>query len=772
VKIEGPYVVIDFETRSDVDLAKCGVEKYAESPNTEALCFAWQFGGGLPAEGEILLGFPCCPPDVAAHVSAGLPVVAHNARFELTLWRMLRRRHPDWWPELRPEQLIDTMALARARSLPGSLAQLCSALRLPVEKDDIGHKLMLKMCKPRRPRKHEPQDLLLWHDDPADLDRLLAYCIRDVEAEAAALAELPPLPDRERALWLLDQRINDRGIYVDIEHVREAIPVADRERERLNNELFRLTAGEVRTPRSYAALKAWFAARGFVTADVRKDTIEKALSPNSPVAIGPGVRRALEICQEANKSSVAKLEAMDRGVCADGRVKGLLEYHGASTGRWAGRRVQPQNMMRTPKKFKVPEAEYVMFWLGIPGCETALADMHGSATNAIAWAMRSFLMAAPGHRLLSADYSNIEGRVLAWLSGETWKLDAFRRFDSFALDANGEKIPDGKGDFKRKGPDLYNVAFGKSFGVDPMSVTEEQRQIGKVQELALGYQGGHGAFLSMGKNYAVDLAKIAAAVKDATDPDTWQEAVAKYWGDFRLQADEALADMRIEAAVAAENGDEPDDLPDVDDLTSELARRERYGLGVDAWCALRIIIDGWRSAHFETVAFWKALERGAIAAVDHPGDVVTVGKVAYRVQGRFLLCRLPSGRCLGYPYPKIHREKSRFKNKDGSDKYEKKLTFWGVSSKTRKWQAQSAYGGLLAENVTQAVARDVLSAALLRLDPKGYETVLHVHDEIVSEMPDGAGSLGEFCDLMSRLEPWAEGLPVAVAGWEGRRYRK
>lgn len=735
---------IDFETRSDIDLRKTGVERYAESPNTDAVCIAWAFDAE-PVQGVQLLGWPVCPVDLAEHVAAGGRVVAHNARFEINIWAMLRRRDPDCWPELRAEQVTDTMALCRALALPGSLEQAAEALRLPVEKDKAGRALMLRLCKPRKPRKTEAHGLY-WHGTPEEFVRQLDYCKRDVEVERAIFNALPPLPERERRLWVLDQKINDTGLCLDAATIPYAIEATDEAKDRLNAELRKLTGGAVSTANATAAFRAWLETQNYSLPDLRKDTVEAALTRAEGAA-----RRALEIRQEASKSSTAKLEAMRAGLCSDGRVRGLLEYHGAATGRWAGRRVQPQNMMRTPDTFEVEDAEEVFAWLrerehrhGI------LAGLYGSTMNAVAWGMRSLIVAAPGKRFLCADYSNIEGRVLAWLAGEEWKLDAFR-----ALDAG-------------TGHDLYKLAFAASFGVRPEDVTKEQRQIGKVQELALGYQGAHGAFLSMGKNYRVDLVKIAAAVKASVPGNLWEDALGRYWSGALETAEEMLAGLRARERVAEENADEElEDLPDVWQLAARLAKSNRHGLGPDEWAAVRIIVDGWRKAHAATVALWRALEDASIEAVTHPGRVVAAGPIKYRKSGDYLLCRLPSGRALGYPYPEIVTEESALTGRP-----QRKLTFWGVSSKTRKWQKQFAYGGLLAENVTQATARDVLADALLRCDAAGYTVALHVHDEIVAEVPRDFGTLEELCTIMSASEPWAAGLPVAVAGWEGARYRK
>jgi DNA polymerase bacteriophage-type len=735
---------IDFETRSVCDLRKSGVEVYAEHPTTEGICLSWAIGADRPQSVNFLDPNHEPPRPLIEWIAAGGDVVAHNARFELSIWRMLRRRQPNVWPELRLEQLHDTMALALSMSLPAALGDLAKALRLPIEKDTVGHKLMLQMCKPRKPRKGEPTDRLLWKADAESVARLIEYCERDVEVERDVHKLLLPLIPRERKLWVIDQRINDRGVCVDVANVRRLRDAAALEKIRLDGELKAATGALVGTANSSVALRSYLAAEGVAAPDLRKDTVEKLLKGPLPDA----VRRIVEIRQEAAKSSVAKLAAMLNGAGADNRCRGILAFHGAGTGRWAGRRVQPQNMPRTPEDFEVSSAETVMSLLA-GGHRDAVAALFGSTMDAVSWSLRSLICASPGNRLLCADYSNIEGRGLAWLAGENWKLQAFRDYDA------------------GNGADLYKLAYSKSFGVPVDRVTKDDRQIGKVQELALGYQGGHGAFLSMAKNYRIDLDKIARAVQAAVPPGVWSDTLEAYWSGARETAEEILAAARLETQLAIERGEDVDAALSVDELAAVIARKHRYGLEPAVWAAVRIIVDGWRVAHPATVARWRALETAAIDAVRHPGKVTQAGKIKYLKTGDYLICRLPSGRPIFYPYARTVEQEGR----NGRPYF--KLIYEGTDSRTRKWRTQKAYGGLLCENVTQATARCILSDAIHRLEAANYPVAMHVHDEIVSELPHGRGSLSEFVGLMSELEPWAAGFPVIAAGeWEGLRYRK
>lgn len=737
----GKIAFIDFETRSTVDLRRTGVEVYAAHPSTDVLCLCWAFDDlpVLSARRPRESGAELAP--LFAHVAEGGTVVAHNARFELYLWRMMARRYG--WPELRIEQLRCTMAAGRALSLPGSLGELAAALKLPIEKDFDGYRLMLKMCKPRKPRKNEPQDAIIWEERPEDLARLIAYCERDVDVERSIYNTLTPLSQEEQDLWELDQHINDRGISIDTPAVTNLIELTEREKKRLAREMRNLTGQEVLSAAQTAKLRAWFGANGLKLPDLRKRTVANALK----LDVSPEIRRALELRQDATKASTAKLKAMTRGAGHDNRARGLLEYHGAGTGRWAGRRVQPQNMTRTPDEFHVEDAENIFEWARCPRGELGIALEYGTAMTGVSLSLRSLLVAGPRKRLLSADYVNIEGRVLAWLAGEAWKLDAFRQAD--------EGI----------GHELYVLTYSKSFGVPVEDVTKPQRQIGKVQELALGYQGGHGAFISMGANYNVDLDEIARAVEAAVTPSAWAEAKAQYWRGAEELAEEFLADMRAELEIEAED-DEDLEL----EMIGELVKAERYGLSVDTWAALRLIVDGWRDAHPATVSFWRTLADAARDAVENPGKVVQAGlHIHYKKSGDFLYCRLPGGRVIAYPYARMETT-----NDARTKRESRRVVFEGVNSRTRKWGKESVYGGLLAENVTQATARDILADALKRLDRAGYPTVLHVHDEAVAEVDasDATKTLADFNRIMAACEPWADGLPVTVSGWEGLRYRK
>jgi DNA polymerase len=683
------HLHIDFETRSTLDLKAVGLDNYAKHPTTDVWCMGWALG-----EVEPLVFCPAIHtavnPLALEHVAAGRPVYAHNAPFELAIWNNIMVPRYGW-PALKPEQAVCTMALSYAMSLPGALENAAAAVGLDIRKDSAGARLMLQLAKPREVK---PDGTIVWWDDPEKLERLYAYCKTDVEVERQLHKRLLGLPDLERDIWLLDYRVNSRGIYVDRAAVGAAISVVESEQARLNNEMRRVTNNAVATCTATGQLGDWLKYRGVHMDGVAKADVIDALKIDT---LPEDVRAALILRQEAAKTSTAKLTKTVESASADGRLRGMFQYHGAGTGRWAARKVQLHNMPRG--KLEPAEVEQVISLLPKPNAARAIEMFYGPPLDAVSSCLRGMLCAAPGKELIAADFSNIEGRGIAWLAGEEWKLQAFRDFDA------------------GKGHDIYKLAYGRAFDVDPAAVDKNQRQVGKVMELALGYQGGVGAFQTMARGYGV--------------------------------------------TVSDEQAD--------------------------------VFKNRWREAHPAIVRFWYALERAAFDAVAHPGKVFEARGCKFIVKGSFLWLKLPSGRNLCYPYPRIDKalqystpkglrvRSGRSVAKEGvPDTWkvvredDNVLWYMNVDGTTNKWVETHTYGGKLAENVTQAIARDLLAQAMLALENEGYDVVLHVHDEIVVEVNEKApaGAASEVFRIMAQVPTWAEGLPIAVEGWRGRRYRK
>jgi DNA polymerase len=327
---------IDFETRSAADLKRVGAHAYAEDPSTDALCLGWCVGDG-PIE-IWKMGEPL-PGAIEDAILAGDTFVAHNAAFELAIWnRTMAPRYG--WPPLDPRQTRCTMAMAMAMSLPASLENAAAAVGLEVRKDLDGRRLMLQTAKPRAVLAG---GTVSWWMDAARLERLHDYCRQDVEVERHLQKKLLGLTPPEQALWALDMAINDRGFQVDVRTVDRLIKSVEKEKARLDRRMAVATGGRVMTCNQVMELESWVKCQGVDCDGLAKADIVAMLErPDLP----PAVRTALRIRQEGAKSSTAKLKAMRDSACADGRVRGALQYHAAGTGRWGGRRVQPQNFPR------------------------------------------------------------------------------------------------------------------------------------------------------------------------------------------------------------------------------------------------------------------------------------------------------------------------------------------------------------------------------------------------------------------------------------------
>lgn len=326
----------DFETRSDIDLKTAGAHAYADGANTDVWCFGWCIGDEPPVTWE-----PGMDPPVRLfrHLAEGGVFAAWNAAFELAIWnRLMVPRYG--WPALPVRQVRCSMAKAYAMSLPGSLENAGAAVGIAQGKDLEGRKLMLQMS---RPRSTLNDGTLVWWDDRARRDRLAAYCVQDVITEREVDRRLLDLIGPEQDLWVLDQEINSRGVRVDLATIDKLLRAVEMEKKRLDNRMAKATGGRVTTCNQVAELTSWIIEQGVVVDGLAKaDVVALLDSVDLPVL----VREALRIRREGAKSSVAKLKAMKLGACADGRVRGTTQFHAASTGRWGGRRIQPQNFPR------------------------------------------------------------------------------------------------------------------------------------------------------------------------------------------------------------------------------------------------------------------------------------------------------------------------------------------------------------------------------------------------------------------------------------------
>lgn len=472
----------DFETRSAVDLKACGADVYAKDPTTDVLCFGFSFDDepvSYVTGDELDIDCPTTRR-ICDHIAASGTFIAHNAPFEMVIWNnvLVKRRQ---FPLLKAEQVICTMAMAYAMNLPGALEKAAPALGLKVEKDMTGHRIMLQLSRPKK--INEDGSLVWWDfkDVPEKYQKLYGYCCQDVVVEKELAKRLLPLSKSEKRIWQLDRIINDRGVGVDLPLIEVAIDIVESEKKRLDVEMRRVTDNAVSTCNAVRQLTDWLIYRGVGLKGVAKNVVLDALAGDGlPV----DCREALTLRQQAAKASTAKLQAMKNGA-SDGRIRGMFQYHGASqTGRWAGRRIQLQNLPRNqlPQE-SIDEVFHLLTKDGV-SARDSIDVFYGPPLQVISDCLRGFLVPAPGCDFIAVDFSAIEARVLAWLAGEEKVLEIFRThgllYEASAADIHGVPIE----------------SIGKK---DP------RRQHGKIAELSLGFQGGVGAFQMMAKNYGVKV---------------------------------------------------------------------------------------------------------------------------------------------------------------------------------------------------------------------------------------------------------------------------
>lgn len=698
---------LDWETYCELDLTKVGTHKYAEHKSCEILCAAWAFGDDEPQ--LWLPGMPC-PPEIVEHVKAGGEIHAWNANFERLIWHYVAGPKYGWpEPELRQYRCI--MVRAMAMNMPAKLEHAAPAFGLEIRKDDTGSRIMKMLCKPRKPTKKNPELRFTPQNAPDKFKILYDYCLQDVRVEQGIAKRVIKLIPQEQELWFVDQIINDRGIMVDMDLVAKAEAICEAEKAALEAELKLVTDGHVTTIGAVKQLKTFVNAMGFELDGCDKEKLETFLTRDD---LTPEVRRACEIRLEAGKASIAKLTAFTLRVCSDGKIKGSLQYHGATqTGRWAARGVQLQNLPRPDPALKT-DVPLAIKCIKAGWSREDISAFFGPPISVVADCLRGMLCAPEGRVLRSRDLTGIEARMLPWLAGAEEAIAAFFEFD------------------KGTGADNYKVAAAQIYNIPVDQVTKDQRQVGKVAVLALGFGGGAAAFAKMAKVYRVDLAAIYDIVYGVASPANREKA-----------------------------------------LEGWKSRGNKSGIRKKAWLTAEMIKLAWREANHEIVQFWWDLEEAAINAVENPGKTFRAGEfITFRKSGSFLRCKLPSGRSIFYPYPRVEWRKTPW------GKQKAVLIFKANDSFTRKWSDQEYYGGLGSENVTQASARDVMAAAILRTEAAGYENVLSVHDEGVAETDEDFGSEEEFHELFVTPEPWMLpkgnrlGLPIAASGWEDTIYKK
>ena len=648
--VAGKYGVLsaDIECFSDVDLIKCGVYAYADSPAFEILLFAYSFDGGETqiidlAQGEKL------PAEVEEAIfDVSVTKTAYNANFERTC---LSKHFGRYIP---PESWHCSAVQAAMLALPRSLEDVGRVLGLDEQKMKEGKELIRYFCVPCKPTKaNGGRTRNLPCHAPEKWELFKTYCKRDVDVEKSIRRKLHnfPIPESEMELYRLDQRINDRGVLVDMKLVRNAVSCERLHKEVVTKRAYELTGLE--NPNSVAQLKGWLGDMGMEAESLSKKAVSEMIAETDGE-----VEELLRLRLLMAKTSVKKYEAMERSVCSDGRVHGLLQFYGANrTGRFAGRLVQIQNLPQN----HLPDLELARD-LVKQGRFEDVEMLYDSTPNVLSELIRTAFIPKPGCRFVVADFSAIEARVMGWLSGEEWVLDVFRG--------------DGK---------LYEMTASRMFGIPMAEIGKgsPERAKGKVASLACQYGGSTGALVSMG---ALDM------------------------------------------------GLTEDELPP--------------------------LVAAWRKANPHMVQFWWDVDAAAIKAVTEK-QKTKVGKIIFEYKSGILFITLPSGRKLSYVKPRMAV------NKFGRDG----LTYEGISE-NKKWSRIETYGPKLVENIVQGTARDLLAEAMLRVEKKGYPIVMHCHDEIIAEVPEGIGSVEEMCEIMAVQPKWAEGLPLRADGYQCSFYQK
>lgn len=681
---------LDLETYNETPITH-GTYKYAAS--AEIIVFAWAWDDG-PAQaisvdkdnGQIL---------IRESLKRASEIWAHNSMFDRAVLEANGFHTPI-------EKWRDTMIQAYEHGLPGSLGELGHVLGLPQDKqkDKDGRNLIHLFCKPR-PKNHKLRRATK-ETHPDDWQRFVDYARQDIEAMRACHKKMPNVNyprGGELSRWHLDQKINDRGFCVDLELVKGALEVTDNAQDDLSNEINDLTDGGVtRATQRDKLLKYILEECGFPMPDMKKDTLERRLRDDN---VPEDVKELLRIRLQAASSSTSKYKSLLNATNEDGRCRGTIQFCGAKrTKRAAGRNFQPQNL---PSRGLLDQKTTAFGIQLIRNRIQPSPVLYPNRMKLLVSAIRGCLVAPPGKKLVVADLANIEGRDACWITGEDWKVQAFKDYD------NGT------------GPDLYKLAYSKAFKADIDKITKDQRQIGKVLELFLQYQGGVGAFLIGAETYGFDVNDLASKIYN--DLPAEQILKAKDFMEWRIKN-----------------------------------KMPTYGLQQKAFITCDVLKRLWRVNHPKIVNFWRQLEDSVAEAMDSTGSVKCGRHLHVLKKGNYLYIRLPSGNCLVYPGPK-------YKNN--------KFTFMGDNPYNRKYQRMSTYGGKLFENVCQSGSRDILYLPKPEIEKAGYKIVMHVHDELITECPDSPEfSADGLCNLMQSSLTDHDGLPLAAAGFETYRYYK
>lgn len=638
------HLHIDIETYSSVDLKKSGVYKYADAIDFEILCIAYSYGDKVEV---------CDWEELPSQVRRDLqdPLVqklAHNATFERVCLSAMGLNVGNNW--------ICTAVLAGYNGLPMALKDVSEALELGSKsKSTAGAALIRYFCMQAKPTKtNGGRTRNLPEHDPQKWEAFKEYCRQDVVAEMEIYSILADsqLTDFEQKLYSIDQMINENGVQVDLEFIEQVLRINEIDRDQMNKRAQEITG--LSNPNSNLQLRNW----------IEEQTGEEILSLAKGVLStlnfdNAKVMELLDLRKQLSKTSVKKYDSMLACAMDDGRIRGLFQFYGANrTGRWAGRLVQVQNLPRNYIK-DLDNARKLVKSGDYDTLTLLFADIQDTLSQLIRTAF------VPGHNsthLTLSDYSAIEARVLAWLAGEKWRMDLFN---------------------SKEKRDIYKESASRMFNIPIETMTDKDRQKGKVAELALGYQGGARALEKMGEALGADL---------------------------------GLSYQEMETTVKA-----------------------------------------WRKANSAIVEFWNAMEDAAKKSIQYK-KMIICGRFVFRTDDKRMTIQLPSGRVLSY-------WKARLTPNSYGQPF---IQYMWADTVTRKWTWVPTYGGKIVENVTQAVARDFMAEAVIKVHEAGHTIVMHIHDEIVVEN----GSKEELENLMKELPIWASGFPLDAKGEEVKYFQK
>lgn len=728
---------LDTETFSEADLKKVGSYAYAEHPTTEVIICTYAVDDG-PVEVWDCTSESVMPISLRVAlrnvIRGRMKIVGHN----FLMFDRLIMKHC-WGFDIPVNNTIDTMIWAFRHALPGSLDALCEVLGVSADnaKDKRGKALIKRFSKPT-PKNYKIRRYTA-ETHPDEWALFIKYAVSDITAMREVFHKLPRWGNSEfedRVLEL-DQLINDRGFKVDVALAEAAIEAVEKHKAQLQEEAQRKYGGSLTGKDFLPILRELAPAHRIHNA--QKSTLNDLLADDD---LPDDARMIIEMRLGAASTASTKYNPLLLGRSSDDRRRGCLQYGGAKrTLRWAGKGFQPQNLARG--YYHDDELDK-----GISALLKGRAHRRFDVAKLTASTVRSCIIPEAGHKFVVADYSNVEGRGLAWLAGEETALDTFRA-----------------------GLDIYCVTAGKMFGMDPDDIKKnfkEIRQIGKACELGLGYEGGIGAFVTFAKNLGLNLIEMSKTM-DGTFPDhIWAATARGYeWA-------------RIQEAKRPPHPGEKDDRPS-------------YILDKKVWRTCDAIKRMWRESHPETVAFWRDLKDGILAAVRNPGREFWAGAHLRRngerairiwrtvefdssgrkVPGWWLCMELPSGRILSYPGIGVSVTVTKETDEGGRVNTDVRIKYQGENQLTRQWTTLYTHGGKACENIVQALCRDLLAYAMINVEGGGYPIVLSVHDELVCETPDTPEyTVAELEKLMCALPEWAEGFPLVAEGAEMMRYAK